>query len=333
VMKNRGKKQEEQKDDTKKKKEGNSQSSLSPFLIFGALVILGIAAFVYYQQTQKETSEIEVPKNLEVNDKEKKDESKPTKRKIKEKKDSKKASEKIFTANELKQYDGDDPKKPIYVAVFGQVFDVTKGVNYYGKGSMYSGFAGKDGSRAFVTGEFTPEGFRDDIDGLTPIQVADIYHWIDFYKTHPKYFYVGKLHGRYYNEKGEPTEEVAKLEEVLKEAARQKEDNENEKKKFPGCNSNWSQESGGKVWCEDMSGGIKRDWGGLPRKRFSDNKVKCVCASPETINDPSLSMYDNCPPDSFGILRQVMQKYQENIFLLFLYESLEVAQSFFFCFE
>jgi len=59
-------------------------------LIFGALVVLGIAAFAYYKEVQNKTSEIEVTINLKVDEKGKKDESQPTKKRIKEKKDSKK---------------------------------------------------------------------------------------------------------------------------------------------------------------------------------------------------------------------------------------------------
>ena len=43
-----------------------------------------------------------------------------------------------------------DSSIPIYLAVLGRVFDVTKGADYYGPGAGgYSGFAGRDGSRAF----------------------------------------------------------------------------------------------------------------------------------------------------------------------------------------
>jgi len=39
-----------------------------------------------------------------------------------------------------------------------QVFDVTKGRKHYGPGGGYSFFSGRDGSRAFVSGDFTEEG-------------------------------------------------------------------------------------------------------------------------------------------------------------------------------
>ncbi len=51
-------------------------------------------------------------------------------------------------------YNGRDPKKPIYVSILGDVFDVTEGRRIYGPGGFYSFFSGKDASRAYVTGCF-----------------------------------------------------------------------------------------------------------------------------------------------------------------------------------
>ena len=81
--------------------------------------------------------------------------------------------ERIFTAEELSQYDGNRSTR-IYLAVLGEVYDVTDGEGYYGPGQGYSCFAGRDGSRAFVTGNFTKEGARADLDGLTPGEVAGV---------------------------------------------------------------------------------------------------------------------------------------------------------------
>ena len=40
----------------------------------------------------------------------------------------------------------------IYLAILGHVFDVTKGSRFYTGDSQYAFFAGKDATRAFVTG-------------------------------------------------------------------------------------------------------------------------------------------------------------------------------------
>lgn len=45
-----------------------------------------------------------------------------------------------------------------YLVIVGEVFDVRAGPSYYGKGGSYSFFTGGDGSRAFVSGDFTETG-------------------------------------------------------------------------------------------------------------------------------------------------------------------------------
>ena len=60
----------------------------------------------------------------------------------------------IFTQTELLKFDGTDENLPLYLVVVGQVYDVSNGRQYYSKGEGYNIFAGKDCSRAFVTGEF-----------------------------------------------------------------------------------------------------------------------------------------------------------------------------------
>lgn len=52
-----------------------------------------------------------------------------------------------ISVTDLKQYDGSDPSKPIYVAIKGRVFDVSHKKDMYGKGAGYNVFAGKDASR------------------------------------------------------------------------------------------------------------------------------------------------------------------------------------------
>jgi hypothetical protein len=47
----------------------------------------------------------------------------------------------VFKPSELNQFNGEDGK-PFYLAVLGQVFDVTKGEQFYGKDSHYHGFIG-----------------------------------------------------------------------------------------------------------------------------------------------------------------------------------------------
>lgn len=50
----------------------------------------------------------------------------------------------VFTLEQLKQYDGTDPSKPIYLAYDNNVYDVTAGKEFYTVGGSYHYLAGKD---------------------------------------------------------------------------------------------------------------------------------------------------------------------------------------------
>jgi predicted heme/steroid binding protein len=57
-----------------------------------------------------------------------------------------------YNAEELKQYDGTDPTKPILLGVKGKIYDVSAKEEFYGPGGAYSAFAGRDASRALAKG-------------------------------------------------------------------------------------------------------------------------------------------------------------------------------------
>lgn len=60
----------------------------------------------------------------------------------------------LLSDTDLLAYDGSDPTKPIYIALNGSIYDVSIGRHFYGPGGSYSFFAGRDATRAFVTGCF-----------------------------------------------------------------------------------------------------------------------------------------------------------------------------------
>lgn len=62
-----------------------------------------------------------------------------------------------MTLEDLAQYDGGDPEKPVYLAIDGNVYDVSAGRHIYGPGGSYHYFAGVDASRGFVTGCFSTD--------------------------------------------------------------------------------------------------------------------------------------------------------------------------------
>ena len=65
---------------------------------------------------------------------------------------SRRRGPRVFTKAELAQYV--DTRRGLKVAICGQVFDVTKGAEFYAKGAGYGFFAGRDASLAFATGNF-----------------------------------------------------------------------------------------------------------------------------------------------------------------------------------
>ncbi|XP_041657256.1 neuferricin [Cheilinus undulatus] len=204
----------------------------------------------------------------------------------------------LLSRRELSLYDGEEGSKGLYLAILGQVFDVHEGQKHYGPGGAYHCMAGKDASRAYITGDFTETGLTDDVSSLSPLQVMALYDWLAFYKR--EYQTVGLVIGRFYSETGQPTGALIQAETSLVEGQRMKAQSEAEKVQFPACNSEWSSAGGGRVWCSTKSGGVERSWVGVPRKLFSagSSGVRCVCVEDPSAaeDDPNLQKYDDCPP-------------------------------------
>ncbi|KAF2756812.1 cytochrome b5, partial [Pseudovirgaria hyperparasitica] len=83
-----------------------------------------------------------------------------------------------LTDAELAAYDGTDPNKPVYVALNGSIYDVTDGRGVYGPGGSYHTLAGRDATRAFITGCFDTD-LHPDVRGaellyvpVTPAEAA-----------------------------------------------------------------------------------------------------------------------------------------------------------------
>lgn len=147
--------------------------------------------------------------------------------------------------------------------MIGQVFDVTKGSKHYGKGGGYNGFAGKDGSRAFVSGllsrhsificslfkqahslmfsqgKFDAEGLTPDVSGLKDADYGSLNEWLAFYRK--DYKSCGKLIGQFYDSLGKATPAKEQFEISLEKSKKAAADDEAEKKEWPSCNSRWSE--------------------------------------------------------------------------------------------
>jgi len=207
---------------------------------------------------------------------------------------------KVWKAEELAQHDGSTEGKPLLLAILGKVYDVSKGAKHYGKGGSYSFFSGRDGTRAFITGKFNAEGLIPDISGLTPEQAFDINEWQDFY--HTDYTYVGLLEGHYYNADGSPTAAVADAKALIAEGKRVRAEGKDLRDKYPPCNVRSAQGTPSVVWCTTLSGGIQRDWVGVPRELFhpKEGSKRCACMSDETLVAAAamIKEYPDCAPTS-----------------------------------
>lgn len=196
----------------------------------------------------------------------------------------------LFTVEELALYNGTDESLPILLGILGSVFDVTKGKSHYGTGGGYNHFSGRDASRAFVSGNFTGDGLTDSLRGLSSNEVKSVVDWRDFYFR--SYIFVGKLVGRYYDSQGNPTKYLKGVEVKAARGAQLLEKQKKEEAKQPSCNSRWSQEDGGEVWCDV----------GIPRLVQKPLEIaltgkmskRCACFKEEQLSQPGLEVYAGC---------------------------------------
>ncbi|ETW81204.1 hypothetical protein HETIRDRAFT_46209 [Heterobasidion irregulare TC 32-1] len=96
-----------------------------------------------------------------------------------------------FTLDQLKQFDGSDPSKPIYVAIKGTVFDVSHKSDTYGPGKSYNLFAGKDASKALGKSSLKPEDAVPDYSDLPENEMKVLNDWHVFFTK--RYNVVGKV--------------------------------------------------------------------------------------------------------------------------------------------
>ncbi|XP_059658277.1 probable steroid-binding protein 3 [Cornus florida] len=96
-----------------------------------------------------------------------------------------------LTSDQLKQYDGTDPSKPIYLAVKGRIFDVTTGKSFYGPGGAYAMFSGKDASRALAKMSKNEEDVCASLDALSDKEIGVLNDWEK--KFEAKYPIVGRV--------------------------------------------------------------------------------------------------------------------------------------------
>ncbi|KAL5528728.1 hypothetical protein ACEPAF_7865 [Sanghuangporus sanghuang] len=96
-----------------------------------------------------------------------------------------------FRLEELREFDGSDPSKPIYVSIKGTVFDVTNKREMYGPGKSYNIFAGKDGSRGLGMSSLKEADADPDYSTLPPSERKVLDDWHSFFSK--RYNIVGRV--------------------------------------------------------------------------------------------------------------------------------------------
>ncbi|KAL1977993.1 hypothetical protein VTN31DRAFT_852 [Thermomyces dupontii] len=97
-----------------------------------------------------------------------------------------------ISKEELSKCDGTDPNRPIYVAIKGTVFDVTRN-KAYAPGGNYHVFAGKDPSRALAKSSLKPEDCVPDWYDLDDKEKTVLDEWFTFFSK--RYNIVGRVEG------------------------------------------------------------------------------------------------------------------------------------------
>ncbi|KZT74503.1 cytochrome b5 [Daedalea quercina L-15889] len=101
-------------------------------------------------------------------------------------------NQRLFSERMLSTFDGSDDTKPIYLAIDGDVYDVTPSRLTYGPGGPYHQFAGKDAARAFGTGCFSTH-LTHDLRGLSDDELKGVENWKQFYANSKKYVKIGRV--------------------------------------------------------------------------------------------------------------------------------------------
>ncbi|KAK9050532.1 hypothetical protein SSX86_030498 [Deinandra increscens subsp. villosa] len=96
-----------------------------------------------------------------------------------------------ISEEDLKAYDGNDPQKPLLMAIKGQIYDVSQSRMFYGPGGPYALFAGKDASRALAKMSFDDQDLNGDLTGLGAFELDALQDWE--YKFMSKYVKVGTI--------------------------------------------------------------------------------------------------------------------------------------------
>jgi len=109
-----------------------------------------------------------------------------------EPKEEEKEPPRDFTVEQLREFDGSN-NNPIFIGLCGEVFDVSNAADFYGLGSSYHCFAGRNATRAMAKLSFEEEDLSNpSVDDLGPFERSTLEDWYDKFRYYKNYPIVGK---------------------------------------------------------------------------------------------------------------------------------------------
>jgi len=163
-----------------------------------------------------------------------------------------------------------------------------------GPGGSYDFFAGRDASRAFVTGKFK-EDLNDTVRDFSPESMSSLIEWRTFYEKHATYTYVGKVVGSFYTIQGHATPLLGIVEMNAAVYTKEQEEKKKSSSSDIPCAFKWHKDTGGFVSCDTQSTYPRRV---MTRQSDGTVKDKCFCLPLDATLNATIALYDNCPPDS-----------------------------------
>jgi len=108
-------------------------------------------------------------------------------------KEQKVIEKRYFTLDELREFNGENDK-PIYLAIKGEVYDVSSKQDFYGPGEGYHLFAGRETARALAKMSFEKEELDNtDVSDLNFMEKEILSDWINKFEVYNAYPKVGRV--------------------------------------------------------------------------------------------------------------------------------------------
>ena len=99
-----------------------------------------------------------------------------------------------YTLEELWEFGNGNDDTPLLISIFGRIYDVSEGEQFYGPTGKYPMFPGRDITYALATGcKSCASDTTKTAQDLNQKQLDEGKRWLSFFQLHDKYPYVGKL--------------------------------------------------------------------------------------------------------------------------------------------